>query len=63
MKCITARELFGLWKMPLEVHSLVQNADNQYVALRAERVEDYVISAMESIQVGHNLFILFGCYT
>lgn len=49
--------------MPLEVHSLVQDADNQDVALRAERKEDYVMSAMESIQVGHNFFILFGRYT
>ncbi len=35
--------------MPLEIHPLVQDADNQDVALRAERVEDYVMSTMESI--------------
>ena len=35
--------------MPLEVHSLVQDADNQDVALRAERVEDYVMPAVEAI--------------
>ena len=39
--------------MPLEIHSLVQNADNQDVALRAERIEDYVMPAMEPIQIWH----------
>ncbi len=45
--------------MPFEIHSLVQDADNQDVALRTDRVEDYVMSAMESVQVGHNFFIPF----
>ena len=45
--------------MLFEIHPLVQDADNQDVALRAERVEDYVMSAMESVQVGLNLLILF----
>ena len=45
--------------MPFEIHSLVQDADNQDVALRAKCIEDYVMSAMESVQVGHNLLILF----
>ncbi len=35
--------------MPFEIHSFVQDAYNQDVALRAERVEDYVMSTMESI--------------
>ena len=48
--------------MPLEIHPLVQNADNQDVALRAERIEDYVMPAMESVQIRHNFFILFGRY-
>lgn len=56
------QELSCFSEMPLEIHSLVQNADNQYVALRAERIEDYVMSAMESVQVRHNFFILFGRY-
>ena len=46
-------------KMPLEIHSLVQDADNQDVALRAKYIEDYVMSAMKSVHIGHNLFILF----
>ena len=35
--------------MPFEIHSFVQDADNQDVTLLAERVEDYVMSTMESI--------------
>ena len=59
MKRITAKELFCFSEMPFEIHSLVQDADNQDVALRAKCIEDYVMSAMESVQVGHNLLILF----
>jgi len=59
VKRITAKELFCFSEMPFEIHSLVQDADNQDVALRTDRVEDYVMSAMESVQVGHNLLILF----
>ena len=59
LKCITAKELFCFSEMPFEIHSLVQDADNQDAALRAKCIEDYVMSAMESVQVGHNLLILF----
>ena len=45
--------------MPFEIHSLVQDADNQDAALRAKCIEDYVMSAMEPIQIRHNLLILF----
>lgn len=59
LKCITAKELFCFSEMPFEIHSLVQDADNQDAALRAKCIEDYVMSAMESVQVGHNFFIPF----
>ena len=42
-------ELFSLWKMPFKVHSLVQDADDQDVALWAEHIEDYVMPAVEAI--------------
>ena len=45
--------------MHFEVQSLVQDADNQDVALRTDRVEDYVMSTMESIQVRHDFIIPF----
>lgn len=35
--------------MPFEIHPLVQDADNQDVALWTERVEDYVMSTKETI--------------
>ena len=46
--------------MPFEIHSLVQDADNQDVALRTDRVEDYVMPTVESIQVRHDFIILRG---
>ncbi len=54
-----SQELFCLWKMPFDVHSFVQDADNQDVALRMDRMEDYEMPTMESIQIRHNFIILF----
>ena len=49
MQLAIAKELSCFSEMPFEIHSLVQDADNQYVALRAESIEDYVMPAMESV--------------
>lgn len=45
--------------MPPKIHSFVQDADNQDVALRTDCVEDYVMPTMETIQVWYDFIILF----
>ena len=45
--------------MHFEVQPLVQDSDNQDVALWADRVEDYVMPTMEAIQVWYDFIILF----
>ena len=47
------------FEVPFEIHSFVQDADNQDVALRTDRVEDYVMPTMETIQAWYDFIILF----
>ncbi|GEM_PF-3357433 len=45
--------------MHFEVQPLVQDADNQDIALRSEHIKDYVMPILETIQVWYDFIILF----
>ena len=47
------------FEMPPKIHSLVQDADNQDIALRSEHIKDYVMPILETIQVWYDFIILF----